>query len=230
MLVPSAPHVLSLWELGHQGGRAEVALAWLALAHPERAPGELAALPLGRRDRMLLDLRARLFGPTLQLRAACPRCAEAVEAALDVHPSDPVALPADHAVAAGERTIRFRLPTAADVAAAADSGDPQAALLARCVLDPRAALADDDAAAVLSAMAALDPDADITLALTCPACDHAWSASLDVVEFLRAELAAWSTRFADEVDALARAYGWSEADILRMSPARRHLYLDRVRA
>ncbi len=230
MRVPSAPHVLSLWELGHQAGRGEVALAWLALAHPELAPGELAALPLGRRDRMVLDLRARLFGPALHLRAACPRCAEAVEAELDIHAEDRPALPAEHALAVDGRTLRFRLPTEADVAAAAASRDPQRTLLARCVLDPTDALSDAAAAAVLSAMAELDPDADMTLALSCPACRHAWSASLDVVEFMRAELSAWSTRFAHEVDALARAYGWSESEILRMSPARRHLYVDRVLA
>jgi hypothetical protein len=32
-----------------------------------------------------------------------------------------------------------------------------------------------------------------------------------------------------EVDALARAYGWREADILALSPARRAAYLELAR-
>jgi hypothetical protein len=37
-------------------------------------------------------------------------------------------------------------------------------------------------------------------------------------------------RFLDEVHVLARAYGWAEAEILRLSEARRSAYLQRVLA
>lgn len=229
MRVPSAPHVLSLWEQGQQARRGEVALAWLRAAFPERSASELAALPIGRRDRLLLELRARLFGPALHLRAACPACGEAVEAELDALPAGQEPL-GEYSVEHAGKPLRFRLPSAADVAGAAASRDPQRTLLARCMLDAVDDVSDELAAAVLTAMAEHDPDADLRLGLDCPACAHAWSAALDVVGFFRAELAAWASRFAAEVDVLARAYAWSEADILALSPARRQLYLDRVTA
>lgn len=226
MRIPSAPHVIALWEAASQARRGEVALALLRCADAELSPEQLAALPLGRRDRRLYQLRARLLGPALHLRAACPQCGELVEAELDALPeAQPPA--GDPHVRVGDRELRFRLPTAADVAAASDSDDPQRTLLTRCLHDP-APLDEQLADLVLTAMAAHDPDADLRLGLVCPACSHAWAAALDIESFFRSELTAWARRFALEVDALARTYGWAEADILAMSPARRQLYLDRV--
>jgi len=46
--------------------------------------------------------------------------------------------------------------------------------------------------------------------------------------FFWAELAAEAKRLLREVDALARAYGWREADILALSSQRRHAYLELV--
>lgn len=228
MRVPSAPHVLALWEQGQQAGPGRAALALLACAHPDRPIAELAELPIGRRDRMLIDLRARLLGQGLHLRAACPACGEPVEAELATVPETAAVTADEHSVTTGEHSATFRLPGSDDIAASAASADPQATLLARCVREPRGPLPDALAAAVLTAMAELDPDADLSLALRCPACDHPWAAALDITPFFRAELSAWANRFAHEVDALARAYGWTEADILAMTPARRQLYLSRV--
>ncbi|MBL8973375.1 MAG: hypothetical protein JNK56_22500 [Myxococcales bacterium] len=225
MRIPSAPHVIALWEAALQARRGEAGLALLRCADG-RADDELVSLPIGRRDRLLYELRARLLGPALHLRAACPRCGELVEAELDALPAPPPT-PEIHRIRVGERVLQFRLPSAADVAAASDSPDPQRTLLARC-LEPPADLDDTLADAVLTAMAEQDPDADLRLGLSCPACAHEWPATLDIESFFRAELGAWARRFALEVDALARTYHWAEADILAMSPARRQLYLDRV--
>lgn len=228
MRVPSAPHVLALWEHAQQAEPGRAALALLACAHPDRSVAELAALPLGRQDRMVIDLRARLLGPALHLRAACPACGEPVEAELAAVPETVPAITGEHTLTLDEHTAAFRLPGAHDIAAAAASEDPQATLLARCVREPPSPLPADLAAAVLTAMAELDPDADLELTLECPACTHPWAAPLDITAFFRAELGAWAARFSHEVDALARAYGWAEADILALTPARRQLYLSRV--
>ena len=53
----------------------------------------------------------------------------------------------------------------------------------------------------------------------------AWEASVDVGSFVWEEIAAEARRVVHEVDRLARAYGWREADILAMTPARRRTYL-----
>ena len=61
--------------------------------------------------------------------------------------------------------------------------------------------------------------------LACPACGHEWEATIDVPSYLWEEVVASARRLAREVAELAAAYGWREADVLRLTPWRRRLYL-----
>jgi len=92
------------------------------------------------------------------------------------------------------------------------------------------ALPDGVIAALTAQMAQADPQADLQLDLSCPACRHRWLAAFDMITFLWNEIDSWARRMLREVHALASAYGWSEADILSMSATRRHLYLDLIGA
>ena len=78
------------------------------------------------------------------------------------------------------------------------------------------------------AIAARDPQADLRLALICPACEHGWSAPLDVSDIVWRELEERARQLVSEIAALAGAFGWDEREILRLTPARRRLYLDAV--
>jgi hypothetical protein len=49
-----------------------------------------------------------------------------------------------------------------------------------------------------------------------------------VVSFFWMEVESWAYRILRQVHALASAYGWSEGDILAMSPWRRQFYLEMV--
>ena len=80
--------------------------------------------------------------------------------------------------------------------------------------------------ALSEAMAARDPQAEVRLRLVCPACGSDRIALLDVVTFLWTGIRTRAERLMREVSDLARAYGWSETDILSMSPARRRFYLE----
>ena len=61
---------------------------------------------------------------------------------------------------------------------------------------------------------------------TCPACGHDASITFDVVSYLWNEIDEWAKRVLVEVHVLAAAYGWSERDVLALSPRRRRLYLE----
>jgi len=74
----------------------------------------------------------------------------------------------------------------------------------------------------------LDPQADIRIHLTCPGCCHSWCALFDIASFLWAEINGWAERMLQMVHRLAASYGWSERDILNLSPVRRQLYLGMV--
>ena len=70
--------------------------------------------------------------------------------------------------------------------------------------------------------------ADVRFPVTCPACEHCWPAHFDIVRYLWQELAYWAIRMLAEVHTLAAAYGWSEAQILAITPWRRRYYIDMV--
>ena len=139
-------------------------------------------------------------------------------------------------VALGEWTVRFRLPTPADLLAVGQPAPAEARslLLERCVVtitrngQPATAadLPADVQEKLAEAVAQADPDADLRLDAPCPACGHHTSAVIDAVSFLWAELDAWARGTLTEVHLLASTYGWTEPEVLALSPRRRHHYLE----
>jgi hypothetical protein len=65
----------------------------------------------------------------------------------------------------------------------------------------------------------------VLVSLDCPECGAGFDADLDPAAFVWAEVEARARRVLIEVDALARAYGWTEADVLALSESRRAAYL-----
>ncbi|MGW3073481.1 hypothetical protein [Kitasatospora sp. NPDC001132] len=132
--------------------------------------------------------------------------------------------------------VGFRLPTAGDVAAAeqAPAGRGRAVLLERCVLtaehggEPVAArqLPEPVQRRIAETAAAADPCADVRLNLSCPECGRQVLAELDIASYLWEELDDWARATLLDVHLLATAYGWSEAEILALSPLRRRYYLE----
>ena len=82
--------------------------------------------------------------------------------------------------------------------------------------------------AVSQGLAALDPQAAVGVEIDCAICAHHWAAPVDIAAFLWSELAACAIRTMRDVHELATAYGWSEAEVLSVSPLRRHHYLELV--
>lgn len=236
----SARTLLDAWERG--GGRPPLqqALLLLEAAHPETPPETLAQMPVGRRDGLLLDLREQAFGPDFESVAECPRCGAWLELTFTAADVRQLEAEADVplTVCGDSYAVTARLPTSEDLLAlAADpGGNPERQLLARCVesatVDGEAVAAADlpapVAAAIAEAMGAADPQANVTTALTCPDCEHAWEQLFDVGTFLWAEVETWAQRTLAEVHALASAYGWTEQEVLGLSARRRRLYLERV--
>ncbi|HEY8011951.1 MAG TPA: hypothetical protein VIE67_13240 [Rudaea sp.] len=229
-----AAQLLGIWEQGLELSSPRRALVLLAAACPETDWGELAALPVGRRDDLLLQLREHLFGAELTLVAACPACSEQLESTLrlaDLRVDAP-GLPGAHMLSIGARDIVFHAPTAGDlIDLPQDPAQASMALLARCVDDLPATAgialwSADDMETIGAAMAAADPQARTDIGLVCAACNHRWESVFDIASFLWCEIEAWAQRTLHEIHALARAYAWREQDILALSPTRRQLYLE----
>ncbi|CDR15910.1 hypothetical protein [Streptomyces iranensis] len=301
--------LLAIWEAGlahHGPGRA---LLLHRAARPETAADELLSLPVGEREADLYALRRALFGERMQIRAECGACGEAMEFDLDARDLGVRSGEQDGPlrVEEGEWTVEFRLPTVADVEAAAqaaaeadgplgadgnvgegvgegqgegadgnvasgevegadgnvDSGadgnldsasgspggeaerEPTAAararraLLVRCIVSvhrsgrpvpadrlPAAELPEPVQRRLAEAAERADPAVDVTLNVACPECGEATRAELDIASYLWAELDHWARDLLLDVHLLATAYGWSEPQILALSPLRRRYYLE----
>jgi hypothetical protein len=233
---PLRPSVLlDAWEEGRGQGPVERALTLLRHGLPELDREALADLPVGRRDRLLLELRERRFGPVADCVVRCADCGETLQFPLRLA-TLAVAAPAEsHGVVDWQGApLRVRAATSRDLLALAGVGDQAAmtaALLQRCTARLDAAgtatpVPAEAAEAVAAEMARLDPGADLRLTLSCTGCGAEWTSLFDIGAYLWREVDAEARRLLVEVDALARAYSWSESEILRLSRARRQAYLE----
>ena len=226
------PWILALWERGVGLGRWAREDSLLFSFGPP--PAEL-----GTRNAALLRLRGKLFDRAWPLCSRCPACATDCEFVADclalADELSVAAPPVTAHVDCSGRSVALRAPTVNDlreIAVLPDAPSAARALLTRCVSDGEALdELDDEAVADLSThLEGLDPGALVSFALNCPDCGHDWSAAIDVGDALWSELQRAAERALIEIDALARAYGWTEREVLSLSPVRRAAYLQLVDA
>ncbi|WP_266156961.1 hypothetical protein [Dyella silvatica] len=228
----NAADLLAIWEHGRQLAPLRRARLFSAL---EPADTRGAPLPMGASGARMLHLRRRLFGSDIAAIAHCPTCDAALELSMQVEDflaaaNDDI-LAATHSVDVDGRTLHFRLPTLEDLEAIDPSlpiADAQTQLLLACVSDHDRAHAIHAEAALLTEIARSDPLADPHLALSCEACDEHFTVAFDIAAFLWREIEAWSARLMADVHTIASSYGWSEAEILALTPTRRQVYLDLI--
>ena len=229
---------LALWESGRALHPLDRGLLAVHAAFPESRTESIPDWPLGRRNRALAELHCASFDRWLRGWTACEQCAERLEFQVD----------GQALMASGEERAcvpiayagsEFRLPTSRDLAAIAEESDPSAAalrLLRQCRIASNSSEASDEGwseaelEVIGERMAAADPLAEILLHFDCPVCGCAFDESLDLTAFLWAEMESRAKRLLLDVHELATAYGWSEAEILSLSAARRNAYLEMVRA
>lgn len=239
----SVPELMAVWECGLAARPFERALAILSAACPESSPSVLARVSIGRRDAGLLTVREWAFGPDLTVLADCPQCHQSLETLVRI---DDLRAPAGETanevgvMTSGGYAVRCRPPNTSDLLACAgqDAEAIRRRLFDCCVIE---ALRDAEPVGaedlpgeivreVVERIAAIDPQADTRINLTCPECDHSWSEVFDIASFFWAEIDAWARRLLRDVNVLARTYGWCERDILSLSPTRRQIYLGMAQA
>lgn len=235
MQLLSPEKLLALWETARPQHALDRALTILAAVTPGATRDALADLSIGERDARLLQLRAVVLGRRAEGFAECPSCAERIEFPLDTGDfAQPKKLSRnDLEVDLEGRRVGFRLPTSRDLAEAVNANDPREALrrlIDRCLSPNDQRLPNEVIEAVGAAMLAADPQAEIRLELTCPACAHRWELLFDVAEFFWREISSQAQRLLREIDALARAYGWTEREILSLPAQRRQTYLKLIAA
>jgi len=233
MLVATA--LLDVWERGQTLPLAERALQALAAWEGDRAAA--SSLPLDELNRRLLDMRSDVFGDRLEFFAECAHCGMEVEFAVSASSfGDSPDGELDACLELGELTIACRPPSTSDVMEASKASDARRALLERCVLEVSSGstilrvgeLPDGAIRTVEEYLDERHPLLDITFAIECPECSHGWTETLDIASYLWDDIDLEARRLLNEVALLARAYGWSESDVLEMRAHRRAHYLELV--
>jgi hypothetical protein len=227
----SAKSVLDLWEKGDTAHPIDRALLMVKALHPHLELEPLADLPIGQRDLLILQGRSACFGPLIEAKATCPHCSEAIEISFD--PLSEASIPAPLQLTWDGASLSARLPTSRDMAALVMSGEEgekaELFVLARCIGEEAIRALPAEAIPHLgSTILNADPFSLITLDLTCPACGHESERIFDPVSLFWRDIEREALQLLRNVGRLALAFGWSESDILSLSPQRRQHYLSMV--
>jgi hypothetical protein len=215
--------------------------------YDEIAPAHVSALSRGDRQRLLLHLRARLFGDRVSLVVPCPNPSCRALADMDMRISDVApaaagAVPEVLSADTPEGPARLREPTGADdellARTAGDHRERAAVLWSRLVLDlagrgpitPEGwrALSPDTRGALALALAERGSLLDLVFLSPCPTCAALLEIEIDPVDLLARELRYGQDRLLAEIHVLAWYYHWSEDDVLSLPRTRRWRYLELV--
>jgi hypothetical protein len=255
MHTPSPTELLAIWEEGSGRAPGYQALVLLNSAIPEKTWQELEMFSIGMRDASLLELRSLIFGQDMKGVVTCPNCSERLELNFTVDEIRTGPVRTEMAVNATEGTdslsdkipdllyaegtyqITYRLPTVREVAGISDMANPVVArshLLLSCILSAKTddriigpdEIPEEILTEICSLMGAADPGGNIRLEITCPSCTHLCEHLFDIVPYLWKEIDSWARKTMSEVHVLACRYGWSETEILAMSPWKRQRYIE----
>ena len=244
MRVLTTGELLHFWEEGLLLDPVDRALSLLALACAESPPEALAKLTIGQRDGRLLTLREWTFGRRLESLVTCPQCDQRVELnfdAADVRASSKVPVPEAIVLNLEGYELSVRLPNSEDVAALKEEPlveQKRRTLFNRCLVQASlngqpvqtGQMSAETLTVVAGRLAEADPQADVQLNVCCPFCGKTWDTAFDIMSFFWNEIEAWACRVLHDVHMLAGAYGWSEREVLGLSPTRRQMYLEMVSA
>jgi hypothetical protein len=234
MGAPTAAQLIALWDRSSGASAHRRLERLLAAAEPQAA---LDSDTLGARNRRLLALHAALSDSPLDARLRCAACqtdnefAVPAAAILDCRAPDPAARVR---IGTGRGRLTFRLPLMSDIHAVsgAPAGDALARIVALCRVGPGESgpLGAADLERLAARFEALDPAARIVVDLRCAECRAALRASVDIAEFVAAAIDLVVDGLFCQIDAIARAYGWSERAILALPAARRGTYVAMIAA
>lgn len=222
-----------------RGATALIASLVLRLGDSSPTTEQLLELTAGDRERLLLAVSSRLLGAEADLVASCPACKSLVEVAIrfrDLLSARPVSSERRCSLATetGAWTAEIVPPRGVDLERAMAAGpDGGRRLLEECLtalFDPegrdvsRQALPQECESELAERLLALDPLAECRVVVACPHCAGTFDTLLDGFALVKNALGGADQLYGD-VYRMARAYHWSEADILALPLARRARYL-----
>jgi hypothetical protein len=197
-------------------------------------PENMRALPSALREWLLQWTTSRTHPQLRWFEARCEQCGEPYDLSIDL--SRPAYRESDCAagtaiVETSLGTRHFAVPTGEheERFALLPGGDPRRGFAGLCGLSSAAAeealqFGEHDLELIDEALQSASPDIADSVAIICPSCKSATSGRIDPLEFA-------FPREGDilrEVHLIARAYGWSLRDILRLKARQRGVCTDMI--
>lgn len=192
--------------------------------------------PVGERTAILLGLlRDTEGGESLPITLRCdvPACGERFEVDVPYQALE-IASPQVETIELTRDdggVLTLRRPTGEDLRMLqemrpASREQALSAMVERLVVDGVPRL--DDEGRVTDALSDADPLVAFSLVCACPACGYEAERDVDLEGLALRRLASRQRVLLREVHALASRYGWTEAEILAVPPARRARYLELI--
>lgn len=226
----NAATLIGLAELATRLSAGQWSLALLQAAFPQAVRDDLLDLPVGTRNRLIMEVRVRLVAAPLRSEPECTDCGGRFELTLmpedlGFRPEAGQIDPSARSVSIEGQELMLRPVRLSDLLAVEDMSDiPQAAqLLMERSCDGE--LSGLSVEALETALGELDPAADIWLNTECPECGAEHSLAFDPVHYTAQELRQKSQQILRDVVDIARAFHWSEQDILALPDSRRAYYV-----
>jgi len=232
---PNGADDLFLIERPDRDMRAAVELLARVARGIDDAAVDWRALPLTDVDVALLELRRLVIGDHVRTAVRCTSAACGAPFDVSFRLSDylkhhrPAATRAVAAADAGwfrlgDSEVAFRLPTAEDALAVSSESKPALVLASRCIRP--STLARGMRKRIEAAMQKMAPSLFDELDCSCHECGEPVPIAFDPVSYVLEELARRAAHVYEEVHLLARAYHWSEQEILALSHQRRARYAE----
>lgn len=234
--------LLTTWERGLHLHPIDRALTLIAMAFPDMSHEQLAELSKGERDERLLRIRERLFGDKISGAVRCKACEEQLE--IEFHISQ---LRADAAtsqktaanhIQCDSYRVTFRPLNSLDLAliVGQELSAAKRILINRCILKAtrnkktvsKSRLPKRVLSKLSQKLSEIDPYSEIQLELNCGVCQHNWQVDFDILSFFWVEISMRAQALMHEVHRIAMCYGWTEREILSLSPIKRRFYLESV--
>jgi hypothetical protein len=180
-------------------------------------PGDAARLTVAERDRLLATVYRDSFGDQIAATAICTVCGARfdLDFALTALVERVQSGPLKREVRLQDGT-RLRVPTGEDEQAVVSLPTTSAAemLLSRCIVESGEGVGDVDLAAAAKLLEEAAPVLDLELEAPCPYCGGDNAVHFCIQDLLLGALVRERPRLLGEIHLLARAYGWSLAEIL----------------
>lgn len=233
--------IIEVWERIANQHLLESALTILNSLIPEIPKKDFAEMSIGRRNYFLTQIRNKLIGRDLICFTVCPYCDSKLEFSISpeeiLSPSKAEDTPFVFII--DDYIIRYRLPNSVNLAIASRCKDFYSAkdeILNQCLIEltkddqkiSPSELPEEIKLKLSCDMSIKEPATESVIDLVCKDCNYSWTQIMDIASFLITEINFYAKNILRDVHQLASAYGWSESEIIGMSPQKRNWYLNAI--